>query len=494
MRVALAALLGLAAACSVADTDLGGAREVTFPDGFLWGSATAGFQIERGLPNTDWGVWAATEGKIAGGDHPDVGGPDALAHVAEDVAILARLGQSAYRFSIEWARLYPTRAAFDEDRPDPEAIAAYDRLFAALRAAAIRPMVTLQHFALPDYLSDPRRPEEPQGWEREDTVALFPEWCARVAARWGGEVDWWATINEPIVSPLAGYVAGTFPPGRLLEVERGFRVAKNEVRGHARCYDAIKRADVVDADGDGAASRVGIVHHLRAVEPEDPSEPADQVAAERVRYVNNTWLLEAAIRGNLDDDLDGRLDGPTDRVDDPELRGRSDWLGVNYYSALVATSRGIRLPIVDAFIKLDHLPTTRPKTDFGWDIYPEGLGIVLAEVAPYGLPVIVTENGIADASDANRGRFVLEHLFELGRARDRLGLEVLGYFYWSLLDNFEWADGFCPRFGLASVDRATARRGVRPSAEIYAAAARSGRVTRAEIDRQPPYAAPTYCE
>ncbi|MBN9159831.1 MAG: glycoside hydrolase family 1 protein [Myxococcales bacterium] len=492
---AVAALAFGLASCSSDDPETKdtGPSEVTFPQDFMWGSASAAFQVEKGLGNTDWGIWVKTPGKIKGGDDPDVGGADAFAHIDEDVALLKAANQNTYRFSIDWARVYPTREAFDADQPDAAAIAAYDKLFAALRAAGIRPFVTLQHFTLPDYLSDPSKPEEPQGWERPETATAFGTWCSRAATRWGGEVDWWVTINEPLVAPLAGYVQGSFPPGLVLKLNRALEVGRQEVLGHAKCYDAVKAADTTDADGDGKASWVGIVQHQRAVEPENPDEPADVAAVDRVRYLNNLWFLNAVVRGDWDDEFDGKLDGPKDRKGDPALANRSDFLGINYYSALTASARGLVLPVVDAAIRLERLLTDRPKTDFNWDIYPEGLRVILEEVRPYNLPIVITENGIADSADKNRARFVLEHLFQLGLARES-GLDIRGYMYWSLLDNFEWAHGFCPRFGLHTVDRATGQRAVRPSTALYANAAKTGKITRAEIAALPPYAEPTYCE
>ena len=493
-RVTMAVLAAvLVASCSSDAPRDQAPSEVTFPQDFMWGSASAAFQSEKGLGNTDWGLWVKTPGKIKDGDDPDVGGADALAHIDEDVAILKAANQNTYRFSIEWARIYPTREAFDGDQPDAAALAAYDRLFAALRAAGIRPLVTMQHFTLPDYLSDPRKPEEPQGWERQETVDAFGTWCSRIAARWGGEVDWWVTINEPMVAPIAGYVQGSFPPGLVLKIDRALEVGRKEVLGHAKCYDAIKAADTIDADGDGKTSWVGIVQHQRAVEPELPDEPADVAAAERVRYLNNLWFINAVVRGDWDDDFDGKLDGPNDRKADPALANRSDYLGINYYSALTASARGLILPVVDAAIRQERLLTDRPKTDFFWDIYPEGLRIVLEEVRQYNLPIVITENGIADSADKNRARFVLEHLFQLGLARES-GLDIRGYMYWSLTDNFEWASGFCPRFGLHTVDRTTAARTARASTASYANAAKTNKVTRAEIDALPPYGDPTYCE
>ena len=202
----------------------GGVREVTFPAGFLWGTATAAFQVEKGDVHTDWSHWADTPGKIKNGDHPDVGGPDALAHVDEDVGLMTNEGHTAYRFSIEWARIYPTRAAFDSDTPDAAAIAAYTTLLARLRAASITPMVTLAHFAMPDWLDDITAPAMPQGWERPEASTLFVEFARRMAARFGKDVDWWITLNEPLNVVLAGYLQGSFPPGVVLDVPRAFTV------------------------------------------------------------------------------------------------------------------------------------------------------------------------------------------------------------------------------------------------------------------------------
>jgi beta-glucosidase len=492
--VTRAALLGLAAilscpscssdATSVTPADDGPA-EVTFQKDFLWGSASAAFQVEKGLGNTDWGIWVKTPGKIKNGDDPDVGGADALLHMDEDVALLGKTGQNAYRFSVEWARVFPTREAFDAGQPDAGALASYDALLAKLRAASITPLVTLQHFTMPSWLADPREPSKPQGWERPESIDAFAKWCTFAASRWGAEVDWWATINEPLVVPLGGYVQGGFPPGLTLELERALSVGKQEAIAHARCFDAIKAAD--------PKSMVGIVQHLRAIEPEDPTDPGDVAAAARVRYVNTTWILDVVVRGDWDEELDGRLDGPRDRRADPTLAGRSDYIGLNYYSAAIASSRGLKLPVIDASIRLDNLPTERPKTDFHWDIHPKGFREVLDEVNVYRLPIVVTENGIADSRDTNRGRFLLEHLYELGRAMAD-GMDIRGYFYWSLLDNFEWNSGFCPKFGLHTVDPVTKARAPRPSADVYRRIATTGKVTKADIAAAPPYGAPSYCD
>jgi beta-glucosidase len=470
--------------------------EVTFPPGFIWGTATAAFQTERNDSNTDWAEWAATPGKIANGDNPNDGGDDSLDHVDDDIALMTKEGHNAYRFSIEWGRLYPTQAAFASDTPDPTAVAAYDALITKLVAAHITPMVTLMHYALPSWLDDPTQSSSPQGWENQPTSDDFVTFCSRIGARWGGKVDYWITLNEPINLVLGGYLQGSFPPGVVLDTDRAFAVVRAQATAHARCYDALHVADTIDADGDGKAALVSIAAHLRTFHAMDPTDPNDVAAAARVRYIVNSWFLNAVVNGNWDNDFtdfDGNYTGPNDRTNDPTLKGRLDFIGVNYYSdTIVSATRGLVLPVVNAAIVFANLPTKRPKTDFEWDIYPEGMGTVLDEAHGYGLPLIVTENGVADRNDVMRGRFIAEHLLELGAANLR-GDDVLGYFHWSLLDNFEWNSGFCPKFGLHAVDPATATRTPRASASLYSSIILAGKVTQAQIDALPAYGTPTYC-
>jgi beta-glucosidase/6-phospho-beta-glucosidase/beta-galactosidase len=495
-RRVLGVALAVALACSCSSDPPAATpppAEVTFPANMLWGSASAGFQVESGNQTSDWGHWVTMPGKIKNGDKPDLGGPDALAHLDEDVKALKDSGQNAYRFSIEWSRVYPTRKAFDDDTPDQAAVDAYAQLLAKLRAAGITPMVTLSHFALPDWLADVTKPAELQGWEGPEIGDLFEQWCTRMGTRYGGDVDWWNTINEPLNLILGGYVQGSFPPGLILNMDRAFNAARAEARGHARCFDALHKVDTKDADGDGKAALVSYAAHLRTFHPLDPAEPEDTLAAERLRRVWNQWFMDAVIKGDWDDDLDGKFDGPKDKLADPTLIGRADYVAVNYYSdTLVSASRGILIPIVQAAVVQANMPTDRPKNDMGWDIYPEGLGTVMDEVAKYKLPVVITENGIADHADVSRARYIAEHLYQLGWARQR-GVDVRGYFHWSLTDNFEWAEGFCPRFGLFSYDPQTKVRTMRKSADTYKAIAQSNKVRRADVDALPPYGKPTPC-
>jgi beta-glucosidase/6-phospho-beta-glucosidase/beta-galactosidase len=410
------------------------------------------------------------------------------------VADLMSSGQNTYRFSIEWGRVFPTEADFAAGTPDPQGLAAYDTLLQKLAAANIRPVVTLVHFSLPDWLSDgtPATTSDPQGWERPETIGDFTTWCTFAAARWGNLVDWWITINEPLPYVLGGFVQGSFPPGDVLDVTRALAVVQTEARAHARCYDAIHGTDTVDADGDGKAAQVSIAKHQRTFHPYDPTDPDDATAVQRVDYLWNQWMLNAIVYGNWDGDFDQTYTDPGDTMGDPTLVGRADFIGVNYYSdTLISASHGgIKIPApVDAVVIERDMPTGRPKTDFGWDIYPEGLGTVIDETAQYGLPMLVTENGIADAADANRARFILEHLYQLGWAMQR-GDPVIGYVHWALVDNFEWADGYCPHFGLFSYDTSSGARTAKGSLATYSSIISSGTVSTATIDAAAPYVAP----
>jgi len=466
-----------------------GPREVDFPDGFLWGSATAGFQIERGLSGTDWGVWAGEPGHIAGGDDPD-DGPDALAHVAGDIALMQQAGLNSYRFSIEMARVYPDRASFDADAADAAGLGRYDALVDALGAAAIAPMVTLHHFVWPAYLSDPTDPSAPQGFERADAVEVFASWCGRMAGHFGDRVDLWVTINEPVVEATVGYLSTVFPPG-VSEVERVVAVMRRQVEANARCYDAIHQADQVDADGDGAAALVSIAKHDRVYEPRDKHDARDVAAAEHARHFWNQWFTDAVVLGDIDDDFDDQVDV----LGDQSLGGRADYFGLNYYGVSLVDADTLRLPYLGNVPSQTDLPTERPKSDLGWDIAPEGFAVVLDEAARYGLPIYVTENGIADATDQNRSRYLAEHLFELGKARLR-AVDVRGYYHWSLIDNFEWASGFCPRFGLFAVDFAAAdkTRSATAAVPLLRSIALDRVLTAERVAALPPYvSAPVHC-
>jgi beta-glucosidase len=388
-----------------------------FPPGFLWGAATAAHQIEGGNTNTDW--WRAEER----GTVPWRSG-DACAswqRWPDDVRLLRALGLNAYRLSVEWARVEPEPGRFDRSALDH-----YRRQLEALRAAGIEPLVTLHHFTNPLWVA------ERGAWTNPAIVPRFAAYAERVAAAVGDLVRWWMTVNEPGVMGTLGYLDGVWPPHRVGAVRAYLRHVRGCAAGHAAARQAL-RARRPDA-------LASCAFDLYPMQPLRPTNPLDRVAARWYDWLRHGLLFELTA---------------------PAL----DWVGVNYYFRLlvewVPSSR-------HAFVRTRFGPGE--KTDYGWEIYPEGLYTVLRRAGGFGKPVIVTENGLADAADARRARFIEEHLRQAHRAwRD--GCDLRGYLHWSLMDNFEWSEGYTKRFGLAAVDfaRPDKPRTPRPSAETYKA-------------------------
>jgi beta-glucosidase/6-phospho-beta-glucosidase/beta-galactosidase len=443
---------------------------VAFPASFRFGTATAAFQIESGNHASDWYLWDE-QGHVKNNDQVD-NGPRSQLHIADDIALMQHMHLGGYRLSLEWSRLFPTRAQFDALTPDADALAYYRELLTKLRAAGIAPMVTLQHFSLPVWLQAPgndallglRDPELP------DLLARYAAWAG---ATFGDLVDDWITINEPLGEIAGGYTDGVFPPGHVLDLD-GFEAAfRNLVSAHAKAYDALHGADRADADGDNVLARVSYATHNRAWVPADPNSAADVAGARRVRYVSHLAFLDAVVCGNTD----FQFQEAWTATEVPSLIGRLDFIALNYYS--VAQVQGIDVEPYLGLPLLSDLPTTRAKDDVGWDISPEGLRAVMEELTPYGLPVVITENGLADATDSRRPKALVQ---TLGRVQELLaaGFDIRGYYHWSLVDNFEWASGFCPQFGLASF-AADGTRTLRPSGDVYARIIGDGGITADEI-------------
>jgi beta-glucosidase len=403
---------------------------VPFPPSFLFGTATSATQIEGGCTTSDWHAFAKQPARIKNGDTPDVA-CDSWRRWREDVALQKDLGTNAYRLGLEWARVEPRPGEVDHAALDE-----YRAMLGALRDAGIEPMVTLHHFTLPSWLAE-RGGVLADGFA--DRLASF----ARVAAGALGDLcGLWITVNEPNVLAAHAYLLGVWPPAAK-SPRLAWRAQGRLLRAHDAAYRALK-----DARGDQA--RVGVAHHLRVVQPERAGSRRDRAAAVLFRRVFNDSFATAAC-----------------------AQGTQDFLGINYYSRDVV--RFSPRHAAELFVAR-AVPPGAEVSDLGWEIYPEGLGAVVRRWARRsGLPVYVTENGIADAADTRRARFLERHLGELERAVAD-GVDVRGYFHWSLLDNFEWAEGYGPRFGLVAVDYATGERRPRESAKVYARIARERRV------------------
>jgi beta-glucosidase len=403
---------------------------VAFPTSFLFGTATSATQIEGHCTTSDWYAFAKERGRIKHGDVPDVA-CDSWNRWREDVALQKQLGMGAYRLGLEWARIEPRDG--DVDRT---ALETYRAMLGALRDAGIEPMITLHHFTLPAWLAAEGGVLAPRFADR---LARF----ARTAVGALGDLcRLWITVNEPNVLAAHAYLLGVWPPAKKSPL-LAMRAQRRLLRAHDAAYRALK-----DARGD--AVQVGVAHHLRAVEPERPGSRADRAAAALFGRVFNDAFAAAACR-----------------------HGTQDFFGINYYSRDLV--RFSARHAAELFVER-RVPRGAEVSDLGWEIHPRGLGDVVRRWARTSrLPVYVTENGIADARDQKRGAFLVAHLAELERAIAD-GVDVRGYFHWSLLDNFEWAEGYEPRFGLVDVDYATGARRTRDSARLYARIARERRL------------------
>jgi beta-glucosidase len=413
-----------------------------FPEGFLWGTATAAHQVEGGNTRNDWARWEEVPGKIARGEKSGRA-VDHWNRVAEDVALMKDLGANAHRFSIEWSRLEPAEGSWDE-----EAFAHYADELRQLRKAGIVPMVTLLHFTLPAWLADRGGLVAPEFPER------FRRFAAEAAKRLGPWVDLWCTINEPNVQAYLGYVEAVWPPGKTSRPEM-VRAHAGLLRAHAAAASALRKAD--------PGCRIGIALHTIVFDPAARWSLADWIATRAARESFNWAFHDAIVAGRVRFAAPGfpSVDEPL-----PELAGSVDYLGINYYTRNIVRFA----PGAPALVRLTEGPG--PRTDKGWEIYPEGLLRVLRQAyARYHLPIQVTENGIADAAGTKRSAYIRGHAYAVSRAIAE-GIPVGGYFYWSLTDNFEWAEGFAPRFGLYRVDYPSLERTLAPGAEAFTELAR----------------------
>jgi beta-glucosidase/6-phospho-beta-glucosidase/beta-galactosidase len=466
-----------------------------FPPGFMFGSSTSAYQIEGGLGAiTDFGVYEYSGDHITNGDHAD-DGPRSRQNYRADIAALVASHQNAYRFGIEWARLFPTASSWGACRASRthagcEAAAAatelayYKDLLAQLKAHAITPLVTLWHSTFPTYINDATQDWHTQGWLSPTITTDLAEWASFAASEFGSDVTWWVTLNEPLVALQGSYIDGEGPPSVTDQLGALTQAFDASVRAHVAMYDAIHAVS--------AKAMVSITQDVHLYYGETPGRPEDDQSAKEFSYFSNAIFLNAIVNGDFDENFNGTLD-PGEPTGDPAFKGHTDYVGLNYYGfSLVRGYPGF--PLVDGVALSDSEDHGLPKNDLGWDIYPRGLGEALDFTSSYKLPTVITENGLADATDANRPRFVAEHLAELA-AKITAGVDVRGYFHWAAIDNFEWTSGFCPRFGLFGVDYTdpTRARNARPSGSVYRQIIDSSEVTDALLNAQPAYSATAQC-
>lgn len=409
-----------------------------FPPDFMWGASTASHQVEGGNNNqwTQWEfanasrlareatknyaaispVWEEVRAEATDPRNYISGRSSDHYHLYEkDFDMAKSLGMNAQRISLEWSRIEPAHRQFNE-----EAIHHYKSVIKAMRARGIEPFVTLWHWTLPHWVA------EQGGWKVTKTAYSFKRYVEYVVAHLGNDVTYWVTLNEPEVYADVSYSTGAWPP---MERSRAAKltVLANLASGHKRAYRAIKAAN--------PKARVGIAKHNFAFEAHGINPVNHVIKA----MVNKWWNFYFLIL----------------------IQRYQDYIGVNYYiHSRVNWSRKSN--------------PSELRSDLGWELFPHGMYEVLKDLKYYRKPIYILENGLADRADRYRGWYIRETLKNVRRAMDE-GIDVRGYFHWSLLDNFEWDKGYWPRFGLIEVDYKTLKRRLRPSAKEYARIIKSSR-------------------
>jgi beta-glucosidase len=446
---------------------------------FRFGAATAATQIEDHDTHTDWYVF--TEPTSMGGLGKDtfVGNAvDGYTLALSDISLLKAMHVDSYRFSMEWARIEPQKGVIDE-----AALQHYSDVLDALVAAHIRPLVTVHHFSNPVWIDDPRDLPCAGGPTNENLCGLgnptggprvvqaFADHAKLLATRFGDRVDEWGLVNEPVNYLFAAYGIGEFPPGKTIILTGDLLtqfvpVIRDYLSAYVAMYDAVKAADTIDADGDGVAADVGMSLNTELWGPAKNNEvsraPDEVAAAARLTYLYNHLWVDSLENGTFDPKLDGTASEPH-----PTWKGKLDWLGVQYYSRAGVTTPGV-VPVID-------VTPCFPPFDFGscvppidptfcvpvmqYEYDPVGLYDILTDFGKRWpkLPFVVTEHGIQTQVGARRAENLVRGLEQIDRAR-KAGVDVRGYYEWSLYDNFEWALGFVPHFGLYTVDDRTFAR------------------------------------
>jgi beta-glucosidase len=400
-----------------------------FPPGFLWGAATSSHQVEGDNRWNDW--WESEQS----GRVPHKSG-DACRHYflyEQDFDLARSLGHNAHRFSIEWSRVEPAEGVWNLD-----AISHYRAVIGALIERGLEPVVTLHHFTNPAWFT------HRGGWLQDDSPKLFSRYTEHVMKHLGARVRYWVTINEPTVYVMQGYINGEWPPFWKSAWIKAINALKNLSRAHIAAYRTLH--------GSRQNIMVGFAHSAPLVMPCDPQRKRDRMAA-----MVRDWILNSSFFYFLRSLSKGK----------PPADTKLDFIGINYYTRTMIRSSGWKTTaVVGRACHLSHHVDQGATSATGWEIYPAGLHAVLERFARFGIPLMVTENGIATDNEALRREFILRHLESVAQATKN-GVNVLGYLYWSLIDNFEWALGTQPRFGLAAVDFRTQERRFREFAEDY---------------------------
>ena len=392
-----------------------------FPDGFLWGAATSSHQVEGGNDKNDWWDWEKKSGNIVDGT---VSGAACgqYTRYEEDLDIAKSLHQNAHRLSIEWSRIEP-----EEGKWDMDAIVHYRRVLEAARARGLKVMLTCWHFTLPKWFA------AKGGWESPEAIDRFVRYVELLAREYGDLVDQWLTINEPMVYLVQSYGIGVWPPGIRSQL-KSIHVFGKMCLAHRRAYKAIHRV----LDSKGGPVFVGVAQNVITFEPYRKQSLADTLFVWFAdRMFNHQFFIWT--------------------------KGAHDFIGINYYFHFRVKYRPTK---PSQFFYEVHVEN-RETSDLGWEINAPAIFDAIMAMERYKLPIFITEHGVANADDGKRPRVLVAALKEVYHAI-KAGVDIRGYFHWSLIDNFEWEKGYSGRFGLVAIDYLTQKRTPRRSAYVYA--------------------------
>lgn len=417
-------------------------KDLVLSDKLKLGCATAATQIEGGDINSNWYFWSM-EGKIKNNESSLVA-CDHYNRYPEDIEILSQLNQEIYRMSIEWSRIEPMEGRWSE-----EGIAHYVDEIRLLKEKGIQPLVTLHHFSCPQWL------QEKGAWTNPKVVNYFSRFVKKVVIFLGDMVSEYCTINEPNVFANDTYIDGKYPPGKKDDMKSYFKASKHMILAHLKSYQLIHQ--LRKERGFKGETKVGFAHHLAALRVKGKN-PLTNLSRMTMDYSFHSIFFKGMVEGKLSFPMGHGY---------PFGKGIfCDFLGINYYSRHIIKST-MNLATLFGEVTVEEGLGENQYNDLGWEIYPKGLGEVLRPVyKKYQLPIYITENGIPDEKDEKRAKFIYDHLKTVAELMEE-GIDIQRFYYWSLLDNLEWNDGYGPRFGLVEVNYDTQERRIRESARFY---------------------------
>ena len=407
-----------------------------FPRGFLWGTATAAYQVEGNNVYSNWYAWEGQPGRIINGDRAGNACDWWNGRWREDFDRAAAGHQNALRMSVEWSRVQPA-----PDRWDKDSIDRYVEMVRGLVERNLTPLVTLHHY------SDPQWFVEAGGWQSENAAGLFEKFVRKVVQALKDYVSLWCTFNEPSGYATLGFLFGIFPPGEK-NLGQTFNAAVNIVRAHAAAYHAIHQIQ--------PQARVGMANYYRSMKPAKSWSPLDKLATHMLLGFNDIFPNAAT---------DGGVSFLAWRRRVPQARRTQDFLGIDYYTRDYVSFHLLKPG--ELFTRRFYRPEAQRSTTGFLANEPQGMFEALKWGLKYKLPIIITENGFDDSDDRVRPGFIAEHIHQVWRGVN-FNWPVKGYFHWTLVDNFEWERGWTQRFGLWGLDVTTQARFKRPSADLYA--------------------------